>query len=152
MESIREKLSWLNPEICPYEIMDKKGYGFEETKPIMVKSVSAEYELIQRLHLIGYRLNNCILKDISREPIEVDGYGIVDHFELLFNVYDEQGMKSKLYDVYFSCYDSENKPYSKTDKIIDYFNIVNCCADFPLPEDFTIKNVNITTKIPIIVN
>lgn len=151
MESIREKLSYLNPEIYSYKIMDKKGYGFEKDKPIVVKSVMAEYELIKRFHLKGYELYNCILKDYSRESIYDDKFTLIDHFELLYNVYDEQGVMSKLYDVYFCCYKADNAEYVKNEKIKEFNEIINNNISIQLPDDFTIKFVETKINPPYII-
>ena len=143
MKTIRGRLGCLNPEIAPYIFMDKKGYGFEKENPILVKSVAAEYELIKRLHLKEYSLTNCILKDLTRESIEVKGFsGLVDHFELMFNIYTENKIISKLYDVYFCAYPVDGeKPYTANEKLVEFNRIINNDIDIKLPEDFTVKYV-----------
>ncbi len=49
MKSIKEKFLNLNKDVCPYEIVSRKGYGYEVDDPIRVKSVFGEYSLINVL-------------------------------------------------------------------------------------------------------
>lgn len=145
---MREMLEKLNPKVCRFKIMNKKGYGFEENKPIMVKSVAAEYEIIQRLHLKGYCLNRCYLKDVERESIIIDGFsGPVDHFEVMFDVFGIRGVTGKMYDIYFCAYPpSGEKEYTKEEKIKEYQKIVSNNMDIPIPKDFATKHVEHTQK------
>ena len=86
MQSIKEKFLNLNKEVCHYEIVSRKGYGYEADDPIRLKSVFGEYSLINVLAPENKSETSFCLKEINRLETTFSKKlnSTIDHFELLF--------------------------------------------------------------------
>ena len=139
MKSIKEKFLNLNKDVCPYEIVSRKGYGYEVDDPIRVKSVFGEYSLINVLAPENKSETSFCLKEINRLETTFSEKlnSTIDHFELLF-IEIENGIRVyKIYDLYFCAYKENNQTYSKVEQIL--CSMGEFLNDEKLPEGFIFK-------------
>ena len=111
----------LRQGLLNYDIIENLGYGYEVDNPIMVKSVQGEYMFIKALAPIGVNDDMFFLKDIKRigscKSKKLNS--IVDHYEVLFRVFNEEKQNYfMLYDIYICAYQENNKRYSHIEQIM----------------------------------
>lgn len=139
MKSIKEKFLNLNKDACPYEIVSRKGYGYEVDNPIRVKSVFGEYSLINALAPENKSETSFCLKEINKLETTFSKKlnSTIDHYELLF-IEIENGIRIyRIYDLYFCAYKENNQTYSKVEQIL--FSMEESFNDVKLSEGFRFK-------------
>ena len=139
MQSIKEKFLNLNKEVCHYEIVSRKGYGYEVDNPIRVKSVFGEYTLINVLAPENKSETAFCLKEINRLETTFSEKlnSTIDHLELLFLELENEIRVYKIYDLYFCAYKENNQTYSKVEQIL--CSMGEFLNDVKLPEGFRFK-------------
>ena len=139
MQSIKEKFLNLNKEVCHYEIVSRKGYGYEVDDPIRLKSVFGEYSLINVLAPENKSETAFCLKEINRLETTFSEKlnSTIDHFELLSLELENEIRVYKIYDLYFCAYKENNQTYSKVEQIL--CSMGEFLNDVKLPEGFRFK-------------
>lgn len=139
MQSIKEKFLNLNKEVCHYEIVSRKGYGYEVDDPIRIKSVFGEYSLINVLAPENKSETAFCLKEINRLETTFSEKlnSTIDHLELLFLELENEIRVYKIYDLYFCAYKENNQTYSKVEQIL--CSMGEFLNDVKLPEGFRFK-------------
>ena len=139
MQSIKEKFLNLNKEVCHYEIVSRKGYGYEVDDPIRLKSVFGEYSLINVLAPENKSETAFCLKEINRLETTFSEKlnSTIVHLELLFLELENEIRVYKIYDLYFCAYKENNQTYSKVEQIL--CSMGEFLNDVKLPEGFRFK-------------
>ena len=119
----------LNNKKIKYEYVSKKGYGFELDNPIQVAKVNDIYWLLKNIYL----KNSCgKIIDYDRRSMKSSLYrGLVDNFEVLFEIKNGSELEYKLYDLFFCAYPKLEDERTETGYILENFN-----KDIEIPNEF----------------
>ncbi len=139
MYSIKTEFEILNKEIFPWEVVSRKGYGYEPENPIMVYSVQAIYNFIAKLTPTSNDLEMFLFKDRNKvESIYLDEFeGPVDHFEIVFREFTKKSAIFRIYDLFFCAYPRKGEIYSKVD--IAMSMLAENDDNTTLPEGFALR-------------
>ena len=110
----------LNNKKIKYEYVSKKGYGFELDNPIQVAKVNDIYWLLKNIYL----KNSCgKIIDYDRRSMKSSFYrGLVDNFEVLFEIKNGSELEYILYDLFFCAYPKLEDERTETGYILENFN------------------------------